>query len=810
MKTEKKQMWRDHASPKDEEGKMKAFMTAKVRPFLVISSILAVWMLLAAQHVQAHDTSLPSPTCNSLPDDAFFETPSDVTASIEADALTPTLVTKQGVGTTTREKLRYAKITIPALAAGELRVFHTAGDEVSNAALCQGRRTVTSQTSYTAHNTARGAATTARNAETTARVSGANESTARQALRTAASALTTAASALATAGHTGAADTATANANTARGIADSDTNAIGDVADGLGTAATNLETAADAFHTRFQIRATVESGDESYVLVVALADAATTTAQTLAVQFHGAIEVGDTATREGLDGHLDPGEVEDRSIHITAPGLLTLETTGGTDTVGTFDTDFKAESGGSGGNFRLVLPIDADAAVADARTLLVGGQTSTLTGSYTLSMDFKVAMGTTATPSQITVETAPGWGATAIPADDTTLQIDGSTDEDYFVFESSADGFLTVEAADAAGATEDANTTGTLYGPSGQIAMDSNSAGDHFKFRVPANDMVLHLVKVTGTTGQYLLRFTFQSVTAQGTSATSLASTDSCPPDPADPDSTAANLICPSADSGAQERDRYLIDIMESGTLYVQTTGDTDTRGTLYGPDGKNLREDDNSGQGTNFRIAVRVNPGLHIVEVRGQNRDTTGPYGLVTNFITGADPIDPTDPTDPTDPPPPTVTPDAEGELEEPLGARSGIGLVRGWACQDAGNGVEIRIMNADGTRVATFTAPYGSDRGDVNVRDRCDGKRTTDVGFAVQYNYNLLSAGTYTVEAWIGIQQVGETNTFRVARISNQEFLQRVQSGRVRVEDFPFRGDTTILEWDQPSQNFQIVDTE
>ena len=29
--------------------------------------------------------------------------------------------------------------------------------------------------------------------------------------------------------------------------------------------------------------------------------------------------------------------------------------------------------------------------------------------------------------------------------------------------------------------------------------------------------------------------------------------------------------------------------------------------------------------QGDNFRIAMNVGPGLHIVEVRGQNRQTTG-----------------------------------------------------------------------------------------------------------------------------------------------------------------------------------------
>ena len=117
----------------------------------------------------------------------------------------------------------------------------------------------------------------------------------------------------------------------------------------------------------------------------------------------------------------------------------------------------------------------------------------------------------------------------------------------------------------------------------------------------------------------------------------------------------------------------------------------------------------------------------------------------------------------------------------------------------------------------MATITAPYGSERGDVDVRAECgrlDRDARADVGFAVQFNYNLLPAGTYTIEAFvdgdqIGLANNGQTNTFRVVRIG-REFETRLNSGRIRVEDFPRQGDTTILEWDQPSQNFQIVDTE
>ena len=87
-------------------------------------------------------------------------------------------------------------------------------------------------------------------------------------------------------------------------------------------------------------------------------------------------------------------------------------------------------------------------------SLQVEGQTPTTAGSYTIDMDFEVAMSTTATPTEITVEGAPAWGDTVIAEDDTTLQIDKSGDADYFVFASTVNGFLTVEATNAAGETQ--------------------------------------------------------------------------------------------------------------------------------------------------------------------------------------------------------------------------------------------------------------------------------------------------------------------------------------------------------------------
>ena len=62
---------------------MQAVVTAQVRTFLVVSSVLAVlaaWLLLAAGSAQAHEkggASLPGPSCGTIPDDTRVA-PADV------------------------------------------------------------------------------------------------------------------------------------------------------------------------------------------------------------------------------------------------------------------------------------------------------------------------------------------------------------------------------------------------------------------------------------------------------------------------------------------------------------------------------------------------------------------------------------------------------------------------------------------------------------------------------------------------------------------------------------------------------------
>ena len=757
----------------------------KVGVVLVGGFLLGSGLILAAQHVQAHTSSerLPTPSCGNLPATAFFDVTAPVTSGTALESTVT--VTKQGGSVTGRgdSKYRYARITVPALAAGELRVFDGNTTGPSDAVLCRGSSQVArSITSYSAHNSAHSAATAATRAATAAttaynkddtidsddagtadvvpdnmsftaisqalsRVRGGLNS-ARSALGTAASALNTAAAAnpadrttiepFATAARnaeqtaltaynttiTGTIDTSTdpptvtvtgtgtnavyptgatndqklpiarqalSNALTALGGATGTDGAIG----ALTTAATNLGTnTASLAHEGFQIRAAVAPGDEEYILVVAPQSAGT--ALTFNAQFHGAIsdERRQRTLRAGVPDTID--------ITITAPGLLTLETTGNIDTIGMLEdatpSDIaQAESGGSGDNFKMVVPVEDV-----VHTVTVEGAESRTAGAYTLDMDFNVAMpsGIITTAASMDPADSP-WTATnsftvRIPDDDTTLQIQRSAaagnvaDEDYFQFRPLSSGLLTVNANDDGTSAPDANTRGTLFGAmgqgpamdqrAGQIATDDNSGpgGTHFKFTVPVEGSKNYLVKVEGTDGAYALEFTLTS--AANVDDQTGADTITLP------HPSISGTITAATPTTLQTRAWYLFNIEEPGALYLHTTGPTDVVGYLSGPDGSLVGEDDNSGAGTNFRIAVNVAPGLHILEVEGQTAQTAGNYTLEASFVAGPGPEPPTEPTTPTTPEPePEPETDATGNLGNPPhnSTRSGIGIISGWVCQ-------------------------------------------------------------------------------------------------------------------------------
>ena len=524
----------------------------------------------------------------------------------------------------------------------------------------------------------------------------------------------------------------------------------------------------------------------------------TTGTYTLDVTFHGVMpETADTSDKGsfGTDNELHTYE-----FIASMPGLLTVETTGNTNTVGELLDNSNMlltedKDSGTNNNFEIISAVNKNGS-GENFTVTVQGQSATERGDYTLAVDFKIAAETISDlMSKSTMEYA----------------IEDGTEYFHFQVGNDVNTFLTVET-NPVDTAKDTNTKGTLFGKSGKIAEDSNSGvGNNFRIHAPVSsgDYIVQVDRESGS-GNYTLMLSSPAVDAVNSVGifppTTPTTKEMSPPSTGDP----------------VDVHYYSIDVPTTGILQVQTVDVSDstppdTTGVLYGPDGKQLARDEDSGDGAHFKITLSVEDGQHVVAVAAADRMTSGSYQLKVAFVEGTDVEVPTTPVPEPDEPDPTppVGIDPTGHLDEPPhnGTRSGIGLVRGWACAAPARGVEIRISNTQG-QVARFFAPHGSARGDVDVSEHCGIRRRSNppVGFAAQFNYNNLLEGTYTIEAFVGREQVGQTtagqtNTFEVVHISDEEFLEGV-SREVTVENFPFTGDTTVLEWDQPSQNFQIVD--
>jgi len=149
-----------------------------------------------------------------------------------------------------------------------------------------------------------------------------------------------------------------------------------------------------------------------------------------------------------------------------------------------------------------------------------------------------------------------------------------------------------------------------------------------------------------------------------------------------------------------------------------------------------------------------------------------------------------------PTDPLPATTVPLAEfsASLESPTQGsfESGIGLIRGWACQ-AGT-VEIQIDG--GARVQ---AAYGTTRGDtVEVCGDADN------GFGYTFNWSALGDGDHNLRAFADGVEFANVN-FTVTTLG-VECLQGV-GGEFILSNFPATGNDIAVRWSEPHQNFVIV---
>ena len=123
-----------------------------------------------------------------------------------------------------------------------------------------------------------------------------------------------------------------------------------------------------------------------------------------------------------------------------------------------------------------------------------------------------------------------------------------------------------------------------------------------------------------------------------------------------------------------------------------------------------------------------------------------------------------------------------------------SGIGLIRGWACQ--ANKVEIQIDGGARQQVA-----YGTTREDTAAT--CG---DTDNGFGYTFNWNTLGSGGHNLRAFADDVEFANVN-FTVTTLG-VEYLEGA-SGTYTLPDFPQAGSNVVISWAEPHQNFVISGT-
>ena len=224
----------------------------------------------------------------------------------------------------------------------------------------------------------------------------------------------------------------------------------------------------------------------------------------------------------------------------------------------------------------------------------------------------------------------------------------------------------------------------------------------------------------------------------------------------------------PSSTNGqintGDDADYFQLTVPHAGVLVVETTGSTDTIGTVWQA-GEELASADHGGVRQNFRLSPRVRAGSVVVAVAGNGR--TGSYTLETHLVVGY--------------------------LENP-GAdsfQSGIGVLSGWVCDAEVVEIELNGMPQE--------AAYGTER--LDTAGVCG---DVDNGFGLLFNWNLVREGEHEVVALVDGVELGRA-TVTVTTLG-EEFVRGVE-GECLAEDFPSRGETITLLWQEAQQNFVIA---
>ena len=188
------------------------------------------------------------------------------------------------------------------------------------------------------------------------------------------------------------------------------------------------------------------------------------------------------------------------------------------------------------------------------------------------------------------------------------------------------------------------------------------------------------------------------------------------------------------------------------------------------------MTEDTDSGRGTNFALGTAVAAGTYYLAVSAGRG--SGEYRLRVHY-----------------------TPAFAGN-PGPDSPQSGVSVLSGWVC-DADT-VEIEFETPGGASQRWVPAT-GTSRLDTAVA--C-GPRTTDTGYGLLFNWNLLGDGEHTVRVLMDDVVVAERQitVTTLGAHPDQEFRRGLRH-TTEIPDFPEVGETTTLRWQTARQNFVIA---
>ena len=317
-------------------------------------------------------------------------------------------------------------------------------------------------------------------------------------------------------------------------------------------------------------------------------------------------------------------------IDVINSGTLTVYSSGTTDTYGYLLNDqgeqlVSDDDGGNGYNCSISYGVNQGTYYVKIRHY-----SETETGNYDIASSF-TASANANTSGSINASGNVSYEYTLGPTGNKSESISPSGDEDIYQITVLRSGTLSIYS------TGTTDTHGSLLDSNGEELLSDDDGGNSYNFSISYTvNQGTYYVKIRHysetETGDYDVISTFvasadNNVTQIATSETTVDYDYTITPN-----DSRTEQIYPSGDS-----DIYRIDILESGTLTIYSTGSTDTYGYLLNSQGEELSSNDDGGEGNNFKFSHDVSNGTYYAKVRHYygyaSSGGTGNYTIVCSY---------------------------------------------------------------------------------------------------------------------------------------------------------------------------------